>query len=65
MQAHLESLQDEIPVPVNTGAFATLERAFRLLRPDGQGYTGFDYGMFSEKELNLEGRPYFNLYGGQ
>ncbi len=65
LQAHLEGLQDEIPIPVNTGAFATLERAFRLLRPDGQGYTGLDYGMFSMKELNAEGRPYFNLYGGQ
>ncbi len=65
LQAHLEEIRDEIPIPVNTGAFVTLERARRLLRPDGQGYTGFDYGMFSLKELNEEGRPYFNLYGGQ
>ena len=29
------------------------------------GYTSFDYGMKTMKELNQEGRPYFNLYGGQ
>jgi len=58
-------LAEGVPVPVNTGAFATLERARELLAPGGQGYTGFDYGMFSIGELNREGRPYFNLYGGQ
>ncbi|MFQ5449852.1 MAG: class I SAM-dependent methyltransferase [Nitrospinaceae bacterium] len=65
LQAQIERFADEIPMPVNIGAFTTLERARGLLRPGGQGYRGFDYGMFSIDDLNREGRPYFNLYGGQ
>lgn len=56
---------ENIPVPINIGAFDALRQAHRLLSKDGQGYTGLDYGMFSINELNQEGRPYFNLYGGQ
>ena len=57
--------KDEIPMPINTGAFAALKKARELLAPDNLGYTGFDYGMLDLKDLNQEGRPYFNLYGGQ
>ncbi|GJL79399.1 MAG: hypothetical protein NPINA01_23880 [Nitrospinaceae bacterium] len=65
IQAQIDEWTEEIPMPINTGAFITLERARQLLSPDSQGYTAFDYGMFSIKELNTEGRPYCNLYGGQ
>ena len=65
LQAHVNLLENEIPVPVNLGALATLERARYLLSNDGLGYTGIDYGMHSLRELNQPERPYFNLYGGQ
>jgi len=65
IQAQMDVCAEEIPIPINTGAFITIERAHKLLRPDSQGYTAFDYGMHSMNELNQEGRPYFNLYGGQ
>lgn len=65
LQAQAERLADDTPVPVNTGAFSTLERARKILHPQSQGYTGMDYGMFSIDDLNQEERPYFNLYGGQ
>jgi hypothetical protein len=65
LQKHSQSLADEIPMPINTGAFAALKKAKELLAPDSLGYTGFDYGMLDFKDLNQEGRPYFNLYGGQ
>ena len=52
-------------MPINTGAFAALKKARELLAPNNLGYTGFDYGMLDLKDLNQEGRPYFNLYGGQ
>ena len=65
LQEHLRDIHDDIPVPVNTGAFRTLERARRLLAPAHLGYTGFDYGMLGLEELNREGRPYFRIYGGQ
>lgn len=61
----MPQIGDDIPIPINIGAFETLRQARRLLSPDGQGYSGFDYGMFSINELNREDRPYFNLYGGQ
>ena len=65
LQKHSQSLTNEIPMPINTGAFAALKKAKELLAPDSLGYTGFDYGMLEFKDLNQEGRPYFNLYGGQ
>ena len=52
-------------MPINIGAFAALRKAKELLVEDSLGYTGFDYGMLEFKDLNHEGRPYFNLYGGQ
>jgi hypothetical protein len=52
-------------MPINTGAFAAIKKAKELLGPGNFGYTSFDYGMKTMKELNQEGRPYFNLYGGQ
>ncbi len=65
LKAHAEEFKDEIPMPINTGAFSTLAKAKELLRPDNFGYTSFDYGMKTMRDLNQEGRPYFNLYGGQ
>ena len=52
-------------MPINIGAFAALRKAKELLVEDSLGYTGFDYGMLELKDLNKEGRPYFNLYGGE
>jgi len=63
--SHLGNVTDEIPIPINIGAFVTVERARFLLEEKGQGYCGFDYGMPTLKDLNTEGRPYFKLYGGQ
>jgi len=65
VEAQAAHWAEGIPMPVNTGAFTTLARARELLQPGSQGYIGFDYGMLSLDELNREGRPYFNLYGGQ
>ncbi|MBT5470639.1 MAG: hypothetical protein HOK41_08545 [Nitrospina sp.] len=65
LQTHSQNFKDEIPMPINTGAFAALEKAKELLTSNSQGYTGFDYGMLEFQDLNQEGRPYFNLYGGQ
>jgi len=62
---HLNRLADEIPVPINTGAFKTLAQAKQLLAENNRGYTSFDYGMLSDHELNWPGRPYYKLYGGQ
>ena len=39
LEAHAGEMAEGIPVPVNVGAFATLERARDLLAPGGMGYT--------------------------
>ncbi len=65
IQAHLDQLTDENPVPINLGAFETLQTAFNLLAEDNLGYTSMDYGMLSVEDVREMGRPYFNLYGGQ
>ena len=65
LKAHAENFKDEIPMPVNTGAFSAIAKAKELLAPMNFGYTSFDYGMKTIQDLNQEGRPYFNLYGGQ
>ncbi|MBT5376893.1 MAG: hypothetical protein HOL15_08780 [Nitrospinaceae bacterium] len=65
LKAHAEEFKDEIPMPINTGAFSTLAKAKELLQSENFGYTSFDYGMKTLQDLNQEGRPYFNLYGGQ
>lgn len=65
LEKHVGLLMDRIPVPINTGAFATLRKARELLHENAPGYSGMDYGMFSLDDLNRPGRPYFNLYGGQ
>lgn len=62
---HMEAVHDDIPTPINVGAFRTLETARTLLTDGHHGYTGFDYGMLTLDHLNWEGRPYFKLYGGQ
>ncbi len=65
LKAHAEEFKDEIPMPINTGAFSAIEKAKELLGSSNFGYTSFDYGMKEIQDLNQEGRPYFNLYGGQ
>jgi len=62
---HCDNLKDGIPTPINIGAFSALKKAKELLVEGSLGYTGFDYGMLELKDLNQEGRSYFNLYGGQ
>ena len=47
LETHSQNLKDEIPTPINTGAFAALKKAKKLLAPDSLGYTGFDYGMLN------------------
>ena len=65
LKAHADEFKDEVPMPINTGAFSAIAKAKELLAPGNFGYTSFDYGMKEVKDLNQEGRPYFNLYGGQ
>ncbi len=61
----LQSIDQEVLVPVNAGAFATLKEAKRLLAPDAIGFSVFDAGTGDMKVLNDPEKPCYGQFGGQ
>ncbi len=61
----LKLFDEEVLVPVNTGAAAVLKEAHRLMAPDALGLSGFDAGTMDEAVLNDPDKPCYNLVGGQ
>ena len=65
IETHAELLPENVPIPINTGAFYALEKALKLLAKTNLGYSGMDYGMLTLSDLAEPNRPYYSLYGGQ
>lgn len=61
----LQSIDQEVLVPVNVGAFATLKETKRLLAPDAIGFSAFDAGTGDRKVLNDPEKPCYGQFGGQ
>ncbi|HMS84165.1 MAG TPA: class I SAM-dependent methyltransferase [Nitrospira sp.] len=61
----LQSIDQEVLVPVNLGAFVTLKEAKRLLAPDAVGLSVFDAGTDDRKVLNDPEKPCYGQFGGQ
>ena len=61
----LQRIDQEVLVPVNMGAFATLKEAKRLLAPDAIGFSAFDAGTNDLKVLNDPEKPCYGQFGGQ
>ena len=61
----LQRIDQEVLVPVNMGAFATLKEAKRLLAPDAIGFSAFDAGTSDLKVLNDPEKPCYGQFGGQ
>ncbi len=61
----LKLFNEEVLVPMNTGAAASLNEARRLMAPDALGLSGFDAGAMDEAVLNDPDKPCYNLVGGQ
>ena len=61
----LQSIDQDVLVPVNVGAFATLEEAARLLAPDAIGFSAFDAGTADMNVLNDPEKPCYGQFGGQ
>ncbi len=61
----LQAIDQEVLVPVNVGAFATLKEAKRLLAPDAIGFSAFDAGTAEMKVLNDPEKPCYGQFGGQ
>jgi hypothetical protein len=61
----LQSIDHDVLVPVNVGAFATIKEAKRLLAPDAIGFSSFDAGTADMKVLNDPEKPCYGQFGGQ
>ena len=61
----LQAIDQEVVVPVNVGALATLKEAKRLLAPDAVGFSAFDAGTADRNVLNDPEKPCYGQFGGQ
>ena len=61
----LRSIDEQVLVPVNLGAFATIKEAKRLLAPNAIGFSSFDAGTSDMKVLNDPEKPCYGQFGGQ
>lgn len=61
----LQRIDQDVLIPVNVGAFATLKEAKRLLAPDAIGFSAFDAGTADIKVLNDPEKPCYGQFGGQ
>jgi hypothetical protein len=61
----LQPVDQDVLVPVNVGAFATLKEAKRLLAPDSLGFSVFDAGTEDMNVLNDPEKPCYGQFGGQ
>ena len=61
----LKLFDEELLIPVNVAAAASLKEAHRLLAPDAIGFSSFDAGTADEAVLNDPEKPCYNLVGGQ
>ena len=61
----LKLIEEQVLVPVNLGACATLKVAKRLLASDAIGFSSFDAGAADVKVLNDPEKPCYGQFGGQ
>ncbi len=61
----LKKIDDQVLVPVNLGACATIKEAKRVLAPDAIGFSSFDAGTADMRVLNDPEKPCYGQFGGQ
>ncbi|MCX5723699.1 MAG: SAM-dependent methyltransferase [Nitrospirae bacterium] len=61
----LKRIDEQVVVPVNMGAYATIKEAKRLLAPDAIGFSSFDAGTADMAVLNDPEKPCYCQFGGQ
>lgn len=61
----LKRIDEQVIVPVNLGAYATLKEATRLLARDAIGFSSFDAGTEDLAVLNDPEKPCSSQFGGQ
>ncbi|NOS82905.1 MAG: hypothetical protein HOP32_15125 [Nitrospira sp.] len=61
----LKRIDEQVLVPVNLGAYATIKEAKRLLAADAIGFSNFDAGTADMNVLNDPEKPCYGQFGGQ
>jgi hypothetical protein len=61
----LKRIDEQVLVPVNLGAYATIKEAKRLLAPEAIGFSSFDAGTADMNVLNDPEKPCYGQFGGQ
>jgi Putative S-adenosyl-L-methionine-dependent methyltransferase len=61
----LKRIDEQVLVPVNLGAYATIKEAKRLLAPKAIGFSSFDAGTANMNVLNDPEKPCYGQFGGQ
>lgn len=61
----LKRIDEQVVVPVNMGAYATIKEAKRLLASDAIGFSSFDAGTADMAVLNDPEKPCSGQFGGQ
>ena len=61
----LKRIDEQVVVPVNMGAYATIKEAKRLLASDAIGFSSFDAGTADMDVLNDPEKPCSGQFGGQ
>jgi hypothetical protein len=61
----LKRIDQQVLVPVNLGAYATIKEAKRLLAPQAIGFSSFDAGTADMNVLNDPEKPCYGQFGGQ
>jgi len=61
----LKQIDEQVLVPVNIGAYASIKEAKRLLAPDAIGFSSFDAGTEDLAVLNDPEKPLMGQFGGQ
>jgi hypothetical protein len=61
----LKRIDEEVLIPVNLGAFATIKEAKRVLASDAIGFSSLDAGTADLTVLNDPAKPCYGQFGGQ
>jgi Putative S-adenosyl-L-methionine-dependent methyltransferase len=61
----LKRIDEQVLVPINLGAYATIKEAKRLLAPEAIGFSSFDAGTADMNVLNDPEKPCYGQFGGQ
>ena len=61
----MKAIDDEVLVPVNLGACASIKEAKRVLAPNAVGFSSFDAGTADMQVLNDPEKPCYGQFGGQ